>query len=154
MRVFAVEGLQGPAPIVGVVHASAFFFGPRDWSVRVSRMFTLDSDNVTRELPSSVSVPRNGEEGYKSLSMSTELAVSFFRSAQFKLFKTRYHSSSGIDWTVDMYRLENEPLILAYARNVGSLPSWLDRRRCRDVSDDRRYSEFFLSRQPYSSWRP
>jgi len=150
--VFALEG-AAVTPAVGVVHASAFFFGPRDWSVRVSRMFMLDPHNSTRELPSSVSFPRGSEDGYRNLPMSNELATSFFRTSQFKLFKTRFNSSDGIDWTVDLYRLENEPLILAYARSIDSLPSWLDRRRCRDVSNDGRYSEFNLSQNPYSSWR-
>lgn len=68
--------------------------------------------------------------------------------------KTRYHvSHSGYLWEVDVFHGENSGLIVAEVELADEteepeIPAWIGL----EVSEDRRYANSTLSREPYSSW--
>ncbi len=68
--------------------------------------------------------------------------------------KTRYEvKHCGLIWEIDVFEGNNAPLVLAEVELVSpkqkvDLPQWAGR----EVSDDERYFNAYLSRRPYSTW--
>lgn len=73
----------------------------------------------------------------------------------FELSKTRYEVIfAGKTWEVDEFHGENEGLIVAEIElqqedESFELPEWVDR----EVTDDVRYFNSYLSEQPYKTWK-
>ena len=68
--------------------------------------------------------------------------------------KDRYRIDDGLPWTIDVFKGDNAPLMLAEITRRSRVkklpqPSWLGD----DVSDDLRYQNVYLALHPYSSWR-
>ena len=64
-------------------------------------------------------------------------------------------AEQGLCWEIDEFLGENEGLWLAELElpdeaTTISLPSWIDT----EVTDDHRYSNSYLSSNPYSQWQP
>lgn len=71
-----------------------------------------------------------------------------------RIIKDRYSFIyDGINWTVDVFKGENQGLILAEVEfqnqaSPSSLPPWIDK----DVTGDNRYFNDHLAQFPYSQW--
>ena len=68
--------------------------------------------------------------------------------------KDRYSIEDGAPWTIDVFKGDNAPLMLAEITRRSPVrklpqPSWLGD----DVSHDVRYQNVYLALHPYSSWR-
>ena len=68
--------------------------------------------------------------------------------------KDRYRIDDGRAWTVDVFKGDNAPLMLAEITVESrteqvALPAWLGD----DVSQDLRYQNVYLALHPYASWR-
>ena len=68
--------------------------------------------------------------------------------------KDRYRIDDEVPWTIDVFKGDNAPLMLAEITRRSRVrklpqPSWLGD----DVSDDLRYQNVYLALHPYSSWR-
>ena len=68
--------------------------------------------------------------------------------------KDRYRIDDEVPWTIDVFKGDNAPLMLAEITRRSLVrklpqPSWLGE----DVSDDLRYQNVYLALHPYSSWR-
>ena len=99
--------------------------------------------------------PRDGGSGYEyaipladAADMMTRLAVTAV------VEKDRYRIEDGAVWTVDVFKGDNAPLVLAEitlrSRTAGiAPPSWVGD----DVSHDLRYQNVYLALHPYSAWR-
>lgn len=150
LRVFAASAAYPDQTLPATIHACAYFMAPNEeHSVRVTRYF-VQHDGATSELTPSASYPFG--QGFKSQGISVQLATALFRSTPFKLFKTRYRSDSEVAWTIDRFLLDNEPLVLAYAKSVAALPEWFRHSQIVEVSDNHRFAEANLVRHPYQKW--
>lgn len=68
--------------------------------------------------------------------------------------KDRYRIDDEVPWTIDVFKGDNAPLMLAEITRRSPVrklpqPSWLGD----DVSDDLRYQNVYLALHPYSSWK-
>lgn len=73
------------------------------------------------------------------------------------IIKVRYkiEDEQGLIWELDVYEGENKGLITVDVELPAEdypvqFPSWVDREH--EITEDRRYNNFNLSRRPYSHW--
>ena len=72
----------------------------------------------------------------------------------FRIEKTRYVEKIGdFTWEIDVFEAENSGLVLAEVElenehQKPELPGWI----AKEVSDDERYFNFYLSKHPFPEW--
>ncbi|KZM33985.1 CYTH domain-containing protein [Oerskovia enterophila] len=99
--------------------------------------------------------PTNGGTRYEAeREIDVNVGIEMIRRGGGRIVKTRYSAWLGADgWVIDVFGGANHPLVIAECERSGpvvdlQIPSFC----LTEITDDRRFSNDYLSHTPYSGW--
>lgn len=137
----------------------AYLFTGNGWAVRVRRIFAARPDGPPSSVGSTLAVkgPRSGgRRAEQEWELREESAAQLFAAAKDKVFKRRWPIvAAGTTGVVDEFFFDNEGLMIAEFETASPMPDMIPPAWCgREITDDRRYDNENLARQPWTTWRP